>query len=430
VFLAMSSVASAVLFLATGHAAGTNLMTQAELGFGIGYDSNVYLQDVEPDPLGVTQAADAGLEVVRPKRGSVVATVVPRFSLTYTPGPAFRVSAGYSPELVYYTDEPSENHVRHLGTLGLGGALGKLTWDLPNTFLYIDGGNLGPTFGLPGDIPAVGGIPLRDRREAFIFRNSFKASYPVGRFLLRPVATVYRHDFQTEQRPSGLGYRYANYIDRQEVAGGMDVGYGVADRTHLLAGYRFGAQEQHRLLGVDSPYDNHFHRFLLGAEGSPWPWLRLAVLAGPDLRVYHDDRLSAVAPAFQKDELLVYVDALVTVKPTASDTVTLLNRRYQQPAFASPSMYEDITYDVTWRRQFDPQWSARAGFRIYVGDWQAPVNREDWIYTVSAGLAWAPVAKVTAELGYAYDWVESRVPNTVGREFTRHLVALNVKYAF
>jgi hypothetical protein len=430
VFLAMSSVASAVLLLATGHAAGTNLTTQAELGLGIGYDSNVYLQDVDPDPAGVAQAAADGLEVVRPNQGSLVATVQPRFSLAYAPGPALQVSAGYSPELVYYTEEPSENHVVHRGTLGLGGAFGKLTWELPNTFIYIDGGKLGPTFGLPGDIPAIGGVPLRDRREAFIFRNSFKASYPVGKFLLRPVATAYLHDFRTEQRPSGTGYRYENYIDRQEVAGGLDLGYAVADRTYLLAGYRFGAQEQHRLLGVDSPYDNHFHRFLLGAEGSPWPWLRLAVLAGPDLRVYHDDRLSAVAPAFQKDELLVYVDALVTVKPTARDTVTLLNRRYQQPAFASPSMYEDITYDVTWRRQFDPQWSARTGFRIYVGDWQGPVNREDWIYTVSAGLAWAPVAKVTAELGYGYDWVESRVPNTVGREFTRHVVALNVKYAF
>jgi hypothetical protein len=33
-------------------------------------------------------------------------------------------------------------------------------------------------------------------------------------------------------------------------------------------------------------------------------------------------------------------------------------------------------------------------------------------------------------LTYSYDWAESRVPNREGREFTRHLVSLAVRYAF
>lgn len=424
-----AAIATAFLF-AAAQAANTNLVTKAELGLTIGYDSNVYLQDVEPDPAAVAEAAAAGLEVVPAKQGSAVATVSPRFSLAYLPDPAFRVTAAYSPDLVYYTGEPSENHLTHRGTLGVGGTLDKLSWELPNTFLYIDGGDLGPTFGLPGDIPAIGGIPLRDRRQAFIFRNSFKLSYRMGRFLLRPVATAYVHDFQTEQRPSGAQYRYENYIDRTEVTGGLDAGYSVAENTHLLLGYRFGFQEQHKLLGFDSPYDNHFHRILAGIEGSPWPWLRLSAMAGPDLRDFHDDRLKTLAPGFQDDELLVFADASLTVLPTKQDTVTVSNRRYAQPAFGSPSMYEDITYDLTWRHQVNRKWNTRAGFRIYLGDWQGPVNREDWIYTASAGIAWLPIPKLSTELSYAYDWVESKVPNTAGREFTRHLVALNLKYAF
>jgi len=423
------AIATALLF-APAQAANTNLATKAELSFAIGYDSNVYLQDIEPDPLAVAEAAADGLEVVPAKQGSFVATVSPRFSLAYSPDPAFRVTAAYSPDLVYYTDEPSEDHLIHRGTLGLGGTIGKVNWELPNTFLYIDGGELGPTFGLPGDIPAIGGVPLRDRRQAFIFRNSFKLSYRTGKFLLRPVATAYVHDFQSEQRPSGTLYRYENYIDRTEVTGGLDAGYAVAEGTHLLLGYRFGFQEQYELLGFNSPYDNQFHRFLAGIEGSPWSWLRLSALAGPDLRVFHDDRLTDFAPAFRDDELLVFVDASVTVLPTQHDTVTVSNRRYQQPAFGSPSMYEDITYDLTWRHQFNSRWNSRTGFRIYVGDWQGPVNREDWIYTASAGIAWIPTARLSTELSYAYDWVESKVPNTDGREFTRHLVALNLKYAF
>jgi long-subunit fatty acid transport protein len=93
-------------------------------------------------------------------------------------------------------------------------------------------------------------------------------------------------------------------------------------------------------------------------------------------------------------------------------------------------MYEDITYDLTWRHKFDPRWSARAGFRIYAGDWQGPVNRDDWIFTPSTGLTWVPHPKVNADLAYSYDWVESQVPNTEAREFTRHLVALSLKYTF
>ena len=64
------------------------------------------------------------------------------------------------------------------------------------------------------------------------------------------------------------------------------------------------------------------------------------------------------------------------------------------------------------------------------GDWLAPVSREDWIYTVSASVGYTFHRHWNAELGYSYDWVDSRVDNTEGREFTRHLVALGVRYNF
>jgi hypothetical protein len=71
-----------------------------------------------------------------------------------------------------------------------------------------------------------------------------------------------------------------------------------------------------------------------------------------------------------------------------------------------------------------------AGFRAYGGDWLAPVRREDWIYTSSLGVSWTPGAHLSAELSHSYDWVESRIPDTDGRQFTRHLVTVAVKYVF
>jgi len=426
------SLAGVALSAAEAPAAGPTptLTPKASLGFRIGYDSNVYLQDVEPGPAGAAEAEAAGLEVARSHQGSLVTTVLPQFSLRYTPGPALTANLSYAPEWTTFTDEPSENHTVHRGTVNLNGRLGDLNWELPNTFVYIDGPTLGPAFGRPGDVPAVGGIPLRDRREALVFKNSFKVSYRLGKWLLRPTATAYVHDFQTDQIRSGTNFIYENYIDRSEVTGGLDVGLEVADKTTILLGYRFGSQEQKALLGVDSPYDNYLHRILLGLEGSPWPWLKAAVSFGPDLRDFHDNRLSTVAPAFDDEEFLIYADATLTFIPTANDTLMLFHRRYEQPAFGSPSMYEDITYDLTWRHRWHAHWSSSAGFRIYAGDWQGPVNRDDWIYTPSIGVSWTPLAKVSADLAYSYDWVDSQVPNTEGREFTRHLVSLNLKYEF
>jgi hypothetical protein len=58
------------------------------------------------------------------------------------------------------------------------------------------------------------------------------------------------------------------------------------------------------------------------------------------------------------------------------------------------------------------------------------VDRDDWIYTVSTGVAYTHNKHLGADLTYSYDWVDSKVSNTEGREFTRHFVSLALKYTF
>ncbi len=170
-------------------------------------------------------------------------------------------------------------------------------------------------------------------------------------------------------------------------------------------------------------------------EGSPASWLKLAVAGGPDIRTW-----SAPAhqvPGFHAAEMLYWIDAAVTLLPTKQDSVVLLNRRYEQPAFSSQSVYEDTTYSVTWKHKFSGCLTASAGLQLYIGDWQAPVSREDWIYTPSVGLTYTHDKHLSAELAYSYDWVENKAGVAAGqtayadgREYTRHLVSLGVKYAF
>lgn len=420
-------------------AASTNFQTKAELTVKETFDSNVYIQDTDPAPASIAAANAAGLSPVRAKQESFVTTIVPRFSLDYKPCAEFNLLAAYAPELVYYHAESSEDYTAHRGTINLAGKWDQVTYELLNSLNYIDGNDLGPTFGRPGDIPAIGGIPLRDRREAFVFRNGFKLTYPIGDFFIRPVAGTYFHDFKTDQRlNTNPNFVYENYIDRQDINGGLDLGLKVAEKTHVVLGYRYGQQDQ--FIGpngsntgfTDSPYDSSYNRILVGIEGTPWDWLKLGILAGPDIRSFDKG-----TPAnFDRDELLYWVDATVALIPTKQDTVTLLNRRYEQPAFSSQSVYEDITYSITWKHKFDDHWTGGAGFQLYIGDWQAPVSREDWIYTPSASVAYT-CQKFGAELAYSYDWVRNNAGTAPGqttfadgREYTRHLVTLSAKYSF
>jgi hypothetical protein len=410
-------------------AMSTNVQWRVEAAVRETFDSNVYIQDLEP-AINVPGAVEANKE-------SFVTTVSPRIFADYAACPAFKAMLSYTPDFTWYHSASSEDNMTHRFGVNFGGAVGKGVYDLQNSFTYIDGSSEGPIFGRPGDIPAIGGIPLRDRREAFVYRSGFRYTHMFGNWMLRPVASAYVHDFKTEQRvtPFGSPYVYENYIDRQDISGGLDAGYQLTKDLRLVAGYRYGRQDQYTLLTAagtaNSPYDNAYNRVLLGVEGAPWPWLKLAITAGPDIRQFDND-----IPGFEDGELLYYVEASASFLPSKQDTVTLSNRRYEQPAFSSFSMYEDITYDLTWRHKFNSRWAASAGFRIYIGDWQAPVNREDWIYTPSVGLAYTHNQHLSAELAYSYDWVENQVPASAsgaafaeGREFTRHLVYLSLKYS-
>jgi hypothetical protein len=331
----------------------------------------------------------------------------------------------------------------HRWGVDLGGAVDQTVWGLQNAFTYIDGSDEGPIFGRPQDIPPIGGIPLRDRRAAFIYRSNFKLMQTFGKWMLRPVASAYAHDFKTDLRPyppgDPAGGVYENYVDRQDINGGLDIGYEVVKNLRVLLGYRYGRQDQFKSVTssgapTNSPYGNTYNRILFGAEGTPLDWLKLSILAGPDIRHFDHE---VPTPGFNPNQVICYVDASITVLPTKQDTIALTAKRYEQPAFSSFSVYEDITYEAVWKHKFNDHWAGNAGFKIYAGDWQTPVNRNDWIYTPSTGLTYNYNKHLSTELDYSCDLVQNRVSTSAsgatwadGREFTRHLVSLAVKYAF
>ena len=412
-WLAVSGVASA-----QGWQLATNLTLKADLALKETYDSNVYLQDVEPSP-SVTNA-------VRPFVESLVTSVTPRLALDWKPMTEFGLATFYAPEVVTFHNEPHESYVAHRLGLTFSGNVEIVQWEQFNTLTVIDGSKEGLTFGGPGGAPAIGGIPIRDRRPAIVYRNGFRAYHPHGDWFFRPVAWSYVHDFQTELRPRSLFPYYQNYVDRDDFTVGLDVGYKAFKEAALIVGYRFGFQDEPPLPGENIDYSNDYHRFVAGFEGKVTSWMKIVGVVGGDWRDFDHH----TPTGFHDHHTKLYYDASVVFTPTKQDTVTVLLRQFEQPAFGSPSAYEDITWEITCKHQFNPHWTASGGFRAYGGDWLAPVMREDWIYTPSVSLSYVPNTHWSGELGYSYDWSESGIPNTSGREFTRHLGTISLKYAF
>ncbi len=378
------------------------------VGFRSGYDSNVHLQRHD-------------------REGAWVNSLHGRASLAWSGGPLWEMLAGYAVEAVAYDGHSSENHIIHRASLDFSGDSGDTSWELLNSTMWIDGDSEGPLFDSMA-IPGIGGVPLRDRRDATVLRSGFKLTRHIGRWFLRPTASVYHHDFHTRQRPADFlsGSVYENYVDRREAGAGLELGYEVADKLWLVAAARVGRQRQGTLLGAASPYGNKHLRLLAGVEGAPLPWLKLNILAGPDWRDWRHGTPAGLDRS--KDHL--HLNASLSISPTESDVITLGAVRFLQPAFASQSMYEDVSYEITWRHSFGDAFSATAGFKAYGAEWLRPARCRDWIFTPSASLSYRHDEHLGIDLSYLCDRADCRVPGSGLREYTRHLVWLGLKHTF
>jgi len=397
---------------------GADWTTSTELALKVSFDDNVFLQNTAPSPLAAKAA--------QPFQESFVTSLTPRIAFEFKPRTGFNISGSYTPEIAVYHDVSDEDYVAHRAALRFYGIVGKVNWQLQHSLTWIDGNTEGPTFGGPGGAPAIGGIPIRERREALVYRNSFGAFHSHGRWFFRPAVSSYIHDFRTTERDPALFPYYQNYVDRNDFNVGLDTGFKAFKDGYLFLAYRFGWQHEPTLPKVSYDYSNNYRRLLLGFEGRVTEWLKLNLFVGPDWRKFNHR-----PPAgFDRSPRKVFIDgsAILTLSP--KDTLTLTVKRYEQPAFGAPSAYEDITYDVSWRHGITDRFTASAGYKAYGGVWEPPVMREDWIYTPSASLTFKRDKNFTADIAWSYDRARSSIPNKAGREFTRHLVSLGMKYSF
>ena len=393
----------------------------------IGYDDNVFLQD--PSPVVAANGAPD-------RAGSWVGSVSLALCATWKSNPPFAFDAGYSPELARYERFNSENHDDHRFTTGLRGQNDAWSYDLKGNLLVTDGSPEGPIFGHLGGGPAVGGEPVRARRDQTITKGTGKITYALcPQVFVRAVSAACFQDFLTTQKPTTIGVvgavpGYANYVDRSEWSAGADGGWFIRKDLSLVACMRVGEQHQANLRGVKNNYSNALTRLLAGVEGKISPTLSLSVLGGPDMRRYTD---SAIAPGFDRTRTTRYAEATATWTPTTSDAINFSMKDFLWLP-GSIGTYESTTYDLRWAHTFTQIWSANLGFNLQGADntdYAIPSRQcDDVIYTTTVGFTCTLNAKIKLDLGLSHEWSDSFVANTPGREYTRWLASAGVKYIF
>lgn len=401
------------------------------------YADNVLMSGVNQSsvPAGTTTLKD---------RSSFVTTVSPKVGLNC---PGFAEAAGnldlrsltYAPDFAVYHSLPSENYDAHRLILAAKGGDGAFSYDLDNTFLYVDASKVAPSY--PGDLfNAWATINAFQRRAQVNDRSRVALQYAWNQWFFRPSAALAYYGMMTEIKdpslpttPSG----YQNYCTRYDVNGGGDFGREFLPGTAATLGYRYGSQgqEQYRFNKHSSPGD--YQRVLLGLEAKPFHGLDIQLLGGPDFRSYEADSASHISPLNNLHPVTYYGEAAISAAMTPDDTLSFKYKQFQFVSCLGVKPYFDSSYGLNYGRKITDRLGLDLGARLAQADYTVgnltSCARDDLDYVLSADLRCALGANVAADLGYAANLgrnAQEDVANPQNREFNSQEVSLGVQFKF
>jgi hypothetical protein len=440
--LAAVSAATVALGAVTQASAADTLEKPAwlsDLSVGVkqSYDDNVFMAGAPgqfvPSSYIVPQGSVSALRNI----GSWVTTVSPKIGVNVAPlldtNVVQALTFVYSADWAHYYEAPSENYMAHRFANAFKGGSGAFSFAADNALTYVDGNNVAPTY--PGGLlNAIGIATPRERREQVQDRASVSLRYDVKDFFIRPAASLLYYDMLTDLHDV-TGYQ--NYCDRYEVGGGADIGYKVWGPMAVTLGYRYGQQFQQQF--DFSPYSSssEFQRVLAGIEGSPWKWLDLRIQVGPDFRNYDADTLTHITPVDDKRPVKFYGEGSLTAKISPKDAVTVKYRQFQWVSSLGKIPYYDSMVDLMYRRVVTSRLSVEIGGRIWDANYRsgnvASSQRDDWQYSVIAGLNYAFSSHFSASLGYQLDLGrngEASVTYPQTRDYNRNLFSCGLLMKF
>ncbi|MCC5841125.1 MAG: hypothetical protein JJT96_13490 [Opitutales bacterium] len=362
----------------------------------LGYDSSLFRIDV--GDLGKTDSLFLG---IRPE-------------LRWTPASSIRIT--YSAEAILYFDASEENHLRQM--LGLNFRQENLTFS--TTFTRVDGPSEGVTFAEGRNAWAT--LHARTRRPQWQNRSNLQYVFDLGTVFIRPLASLVYEDLESRIRPGVAGYD--NWIDRYDLAGGVDIGRDL-ENWAFYAGWRYGRQGQGRQGGRLTDRSNKYHRALIGLTGPLGPRADLRLEVGPAFHRYDDP----ASPGGRGGDTW-YLDGNLRFRVTPQDILTLVGNIRSSVSSTGLVSSEVRTFSLSHNRKWDDTWSTQIGFSaralVYAG-----ITRKDWLYTTSASILRDFGADWKGGLHLEHEEGRDRADTgQASREFSRTLLYLRFSRAF
>lgn len=412
-------------------------LTDLSLRVGESNDSNIYLSGAPSEYYPKTIPAG---DVATTNKPSWVTTVSPKIGVDFAKlldkdSIVKLFTLGYAPDIVVFHNASSETYTSHRITTGFKAKADNVSVNIDNAFTYINGSDDGPIYPA-GSSSFVNGT-VRERREQWQERLKTAVKIDMGPVFVRPSFALTFFDLATNfQNVKG----YVNYTDRYDLNGGADVGYNVSKKLAFLLGYRYGTQFQQAL-----PFDaaqinagNDYQRILAGVEGTPFQWLKLEALVGPQFTSYNDNRpyLGGVVAngRIDSDTQDVYAEASATFTLSPSDTLVLKYKRWNWVSSTGKNAYVDSQFDSSYRHQFTKALQWEAGVRVGNADYGQSTYRNDWDYTLSTGFRYAFTKNLSLDVSYAFDKGDNAEDNVSviapTREFERSVVSTGITWKF
>jgi hypothetical protein len=402
-------------------------LKEFSIGLTQGYDSNVYLIDDYASADGfVPGDHGSAFTAFNPR---VAVSLVPLLGLREGDKSVSALDFYYDTTVTEYWDASSESNTRHKFGAKLGGKLDSgLSYGVTNEFIYVDGRDIGDRY-FNGNLTNAYAFGLtRECKEQFQDRLQVFARQDFGAFFVRPVASLLYYDLLTD-----FAAGYANYPDRYDVNGGLDLGYQINQDVAVFVGYRYGHQFQGIApqVGIGRSFENDYQRLLFGVEGKPWKWLTLNVAGGPDFRNYDRaryERAGAISGGFNSPDVTYFFTGGFTIDITSKDALVFAANHFQWVSSTGNTSYFDRVTSLTYKRKITDQLTGSVGVRAWESDYDNPGFRDDIVYGVVTGLGYKFNDHWSASLDYIFSRGDGQLDGYPDREYENHTVSVGVKW--
>jgi len=397
-------------------------LTEASVSVKEGSDSNIY--GVSDNLAGHPAIANVS---------SWFTTLGVSLAFDLLGGPATRdgalktLTVAYSAAYTSYEAAAREDNVRNTLAVKAAGGGGPWSFSVDNSLLYVDGSKEDAFFNLYNNL---GYGPTRERRNQIQERDASFLRYDAAAWFARAVGdATYYNLLIDEHDPIGAYKGYANWVNRDDVNAGLDLGLKLAPDLALVAGWRIGQQTQahytYSLVADDSTYN----RALLGLEGRLLKWLQAQAVAGPDFRRYSNaGHLGLTGDR----HTWLYLQGQLSASLTPDDTLIAEERVWHFVSSAGVSSIQETTESLIYRHALSRRFSASAGLRILGHRYDAPTVRDDWTTSVPVELAYRLAPGLTLGAEYSATSGHSHYPAAVtpGQDFEDNIVSVLLKASF